>query len=82
MATHPLGQMLHVLAGSGLVQAEGEPVMAIRPGDTVMFAPEERHWHGATPGNTLVHLALQEADAHGAVVTWMEKVTDEEYGRQ
>jgi quercetin dioxygenase-like cupin family protein len=78
--THPVGQVLHVLTGSGLVQKEGERVQAIHPGDTVTIAPGERHWHGAAAGNTMVHLALQEADDTGATVKWMEKVTDAEYG--
>jgi len=80
--THPLGQVLHVLAGSGLVQSEGQPIREIHPGDTVMIPPGERHWHGATPENTMVHLALQEANAEGVQVVWMEKVTDAEYGVQ
>lgn len=77
--THPVGQVLHVLTGEGLVQAEGGPVQAIHPGDTIRFAPGERHWHGAAPQNTMVHLALQEADANGADVAWLEHVTDQEY---
>lgn len=77
--THPLGQVLHVLIGSGLVQKDGEPVREIHPGDTVTIEPGARHWHGAAPGNTMVHLALQEADAQGVAVAWMEKVTDGEY---
>lgn len=77
--THPLGQVLHVLSGSGLVQLEGGSVQHIHPGDTVMIAPDERHWHGAGPENTMVHLALQEADSEGHQVRWMEKVTDAEY---
>ena len=77
--THPLGQVLHVLTGSGLVQKEGEPVRAIHPGDTVIIAPGERHWHGAAANNTMVHLALQEADDSGATVKWLEHVTDAEY---
>ncbi len=77
--THPLGQTLHVLTGSGLVQLAGQPVREIHPGDTVMIAPQERHWHGAAAGNTMVHLALQEADAQGVDVVWLEPVTDEEY---
>ena len=32
---HPLGQVLHVLDGVGRVQAEGGPVVEVRPGDTV-----------------------------------------------
>ena len=80
--THPLGQVLHVLTGSGLVQLDGEPVRAIHPGDTVTIEPGARHWHGAAHGNTMVHLALQEADAQGVSAVWLEKVTDEEYGGQ
>ena len=76
--THPVGQVLHVLTGSGLVQLEGQPVRAIHPGDTVVIAPGERHWHGAGR-NTMVHLALQETDAHGVDVVWLEQVTDQEY---
>jgi quercetin dioxygenase-like cupin family protein len=77
--THPVGQVLHVLTGSGLVQLDGHPVREIRPGDTVMIAPNERHWHGAGPGNTMVHLALQETDAQGVDVAWLEQVTDQQY---
>jgi len=77
--THPVGQVLHVLAGCGRVQVEGEPAQAIQPGDTVIIPPHARHWHGAAPGHTMVHLAMQEADAQGVQVTWMEKVTDAEY---
>jgi quercetin dioxygenase-like cupin family protein len=77
--THPLGQVLHVLTGSGLVQKDGEAIREIHPGDTVMIEPGERHWHGAAPGNTMVHLAMQEVDDKGASVTWLEHVTDAEY---
>jgi quercetin dioxygenase-like cupin family protein len=79
--THPVGQTLHVLDGLGLVQLAGQPPQIIRPGDTVLIAPQERHWHGAAPGRTMTHLAMQEADDHGSDVVWMEHVTDEEYGQ-
>jgi quercetin dioxygenase-like cupin family protein len=77
--THPVGQTLHVLSGSGLVQLEGEPVREIHPGDTVIIAPNERHWHGAGPANSMVHLAIQEADAQGIDVVWLNEVTDRAY---
>jgi quercetin dioxygenase-like cupin family protein len=80
--THPVGQTLHVLTGSGLVQFDGGPIQPICPGDTVVIAPGERHWHGAAPNNTMVHLAMQEADDHGVEVVWLEHVTDEEYSPQ
>jgi quercetin dioxygenase-like cupin family protein len=77
--THPLGQTLHVLAGVGRVQTWGGPVNEIRAGDTVWIPPGEKHWHGAAPTTGMVHLAMQEA-SDGVYVTWMEHVTDEQYG--
>ena len=76
--THPLGQTLYVVHGIGHVQKEGEPVQVIRPGDTVYIPPNERHWHGATPTQGMVHIAIHEFDGEKHV-TWMEPVTDEEY---
>src|SRR5215467_11684638 len=78
--THPLGQVLHILSGIGRVQREGERVQTVQAGDTVIFAPGERHWHGAAPNHAMVHLAIQEADETGSPVTWLEHVTDAEYG--
>ena len=76
--THPLGQTLIVTAGCGLVQREGRPIEAIRPGDVVWFPPDEKHWHGASANTAMTHIAIQEA-LDGKSVTWMEKVMDEEY---
>ena len=77
--THPLGQTLHVLAGVGRVQLKGRPAQEIRPGDTVWIAPGEVHWHGAAPGQTMVHLAIHEANDSGVQVEWLDHVTDQEY---
>jgi quercetin dioxygenase-like cupin family protein len=79
--THPVGQTLHVLDGLGLVQTAGKAPQIIRPGDTVSIAPQERHWHGAAPGRTMTHLALQETDEHGSDVVWLEHVSDDEYSQ-
>ncbi len=76
--THPLGQTLVVLAGSGWAQREGGPVQPIFAGDVVWFAPAEKHWHGATPSNGMTHIAIQER-VDGKVVDWLEPVTDEQY---
>jgi quercetin dioxygenase-like cupin family protein len=78
--THPFGQTLIVTTGLGWVQREGSPVEEIRPGDVVWFAPDEKHWHGATPTTAMSHIAVQEK-LNGSPVTWMEHVTDEQYGR-
>ena len=29
----------------------------------------------------MAHVAMHEADEHGEVVTWLDHVTDDEYGR-
>lgn len=78
--THPLGQTLLVLSGLGLAQSWGGPVRVIRPGDTVWFAPGEKHWHGAAPANAMTHLAMQEA-LDGSAVTWLEHVSEDDYAR-
>jgi quercetin dioxygenase-like cupin family protein len=77
--THPRGQALHVLSGVGRVQLKGEPPREIHSGDSVWIEAGEVHWHGAAPGRTMVHLAIQEADETGSAVVWMEHVTDEDY---
>jgi len=77
--THPLGQVLIVTAGCGLVQRDGGPIAEIHPGDVVTFAPNEKHWHGATPTTAMTHIAIQEA-LDGTAVTWLEHVSDEHYG--
>ncbi len=76
--THPLGQTLIVTSGFGWAQREGEPVEEIRPGDIVWFPPNVKHWHGATATTAMTHIAIQEK-LNGSPVTWMEKVTDEQY---
>jgi quercetin dioxygenase-like cupin family protein len=77
--THPLGQTLYVVSGVGRVQTWGAPIREIRAGDVVWFAPGEKHWHGAGPTTAMAHIAMQEA-LDGTHVTWMEHVTDEQYG--
>jgi quercetin dioxygenase-like cupin family protein len=47
----------------------------------VFFEPGENHWHGAAATRFMAHVAMQQADADGNVVTWGEHVTDEEYGQ-
>jgi quercetin dioxygenase-like cupin family protein len=78
--SHPRGQTLYVTDGIGLVSYRGGEVVEIRPGDVVYIEPNEEHWHGATPDRFMAHVAMQEADAEGRVVTWFDHVTDEEYG--
>ncbi len=78
--THPFGQTLVVMTGCGWVQREGGAVEEIRPGDVVWFAPDEKHWHGASATTAMSHIAIQER-RDGSPVTWMEHVSDEQYRR-
>jgi quercetin dioxygenase-like cupin family protein len=78
--THPLGQTLIVTAGTGWVQQEGREKQEIKPGDVIWIPPGVKHWHGATATNGMTHIAIQE-QFDGKNVDWMEKVSDEQYGR-
>ena len=47
-------------------------------GRIIWIPPNEKHWHGAAPTTSMVHVAAQEA-LDGKHVTWMEHVSDEQY---
>jgi 4-carboxymuconolactone decarboxylase len=79
--THPAGQVLIVTAGAGRVQRWGGPVQEIRPGDVVWTPPGVKHWHGAAPATAMTHIALQDT-VNGKNVEWLEKVSDEQYGKE
>jgi quercetin dioxygenase-like cupin family protein len=78
--SHPFGQTLYVVAGTGRAQSWGGPIREIRAGDVVWFAPGEKHWHGAAPTTTMVHVAMQEAK-DGKYVDWQEYVSAEDYAK-
>jgi quercetin dioxygenase-like cupin family protein len=78
--SHPHGQTIFVTEGVGLCQREHGPIEVIRPGDRVFFEPDENHWHGAAPDRLMVHIAIQQSDEAGSVVTWGEHVSEEQYG--
>jgi quercetin dioxygenase-like cupin family protein len=72
--SHEGGQTLYVTDGGGLVQARGQHIMELAPGD-VVFAPDgEEHWHGAAPDRFMSHLSITEG-----APSWGEHVTDAEY---
>jgi quercetin dioxygenase-like cupin family protein len=76
---HPLGQTIYVTEGVGLAQRRGGPIEVIRPGDRVLFDPDEEHWHGAAPNRFMAHIALNEVDDEHRAANWGDRVTDEEY---
>lgn len=76
--THPAGQRLVVVSGTGLTQEWGKSVQEIRPGDVVICPPGVKHWHGASPTSEMRHLAIT-GTVDGKNVEWLEKVTDAQY---
>ena len=79
--SHAVGQTLHVLDGRGRIQARGDELLDIRPGDTIHTPPGEWHWHGAAPDHFMTHLTVYEAADDGGEAEWGDHVSDEEYLR-
>ena len=78
--THPTGQHLLVTHGVGRTQEWGGPIVEIRAGDHIWCPPGVKHWHGASPTTAMTHIALT-GTRDGQNAQWMEKVTDEQYGK-
>jgi quercetin dioxygenase-like cupin family protein len=78
--SHPAGQILIVTSGAGWVQEWNGQKREIKPGDVIWTPPGVKHWHGATATNGMSHMAIQES-VDGKNVEWMEKVSDEQYGK-
>ena len=74
--THPLGQTLYILSGTGLIGLRNKTPQLIKSGDTVWIPPGEEHWHGASATNSMTHIAIQEA-LNGSVAEWLEQVSDD-----
>lgn len=77
---HPGGQILLVTDGKGYYQEKGKPAKLIRKGDVVRIPPDTEHWHGASSGSSLTHIAISPKTDKGSVI-WQLPVTDEEYGQ-
>jgi 4-carboxymuconolactone decarboxylase len=77
--THPAGQTLIVIAGSGWIQEWSAPKREMKAGDVIWTPPGVKHWHGATATTSVTHIAIQE-NVNGKNVNWMEHVTDAQYG--
>ncbi|HXD72404.1 MAG TPA: cupin domain-containing protein [Vicinamibacterales bacterium] len=74
--SHDGPQWLFVIEGRIRVQTLGGPATEAVAGDAVLIQPGEKHWHGAAAGERGVHLAVNV----NAKTSWMEPVTDDEYG--
>lgn len=76
--THPGGQVLLCLSGTGWYQEWDKPAKALHPGDVVDIPKNVKHWHGATKDSWFEHIAITVRPDLG-VVAWMEAVSDADY---
>jgi quercetin dioxygenase-like cupin family protein len=67
---HTGPQWLFVVEGRIRAQTWGAAPVDLDTGDAVVFAPGEKHWHGAAPGGRGVHLAVNV----NATTEWLEPV--------
>lgn len=76
--SHPGGQILLCIRGTGYYQEKGKPIQLLNAGDVVGILPDVIHWHGASPDSEFEHIAIS-PQAHKGAVIWMEPVSDEDY---
>ena len=55
--THESEQVLVITEGEGIVATEDEELW-VSAGDVVTIPAGEKHWHGARPDTSMVHLAI------------------------
>jgi quercetin dioxygenase-like cupin family protein len=75
---HPSGQILIITDGVGYHQIKGRPRQTIKKGDVVQCPPNVEHWHGASADTGMQQMYVLPKTENG-IVTWLQKVTDEEY---
>ncbi|GAA4202901.1 cupin domain-containing protein [Pedobacter jeongneungensis] len=76
--THPSNQILIVKEGVCYYQEEGKPVQKFAAGEVINILPGIKHWHGASPDESMVHIAIN-INTDKGMVNWMEPVSDEQY---
>jgi quercetin dioxygenase-like cupin family protein len=72
--THAVAQVLQIVAGEGRVQSRDGTGSPLRAGDIVHIPAGEEHWHGASPGSYVLHLAVSIG-----TTDWLEPVSDNDY---
>ena len=74
------GQMLICIGGRGYYQEWGKDAVQLTPGKVINIPAEVKHWHGAAPDSWFSHLAIEVAGDETSN-EWLEKVSDEDYGK-
>ena len=76
--THPSGQILIITDGEGYHQIKGQPRQTLKKGDIVKCPPNVEHWQGASRQTGMLQMYILPKTEKG-IVTWLQKVTDEQY---
>jgi len=76
--THPKGQVLIVTEGYGFYQEKGKPAQTLKKGSVINIPENTEHWHGASAGSHLAHIAITNFLGEENAV-WLQPVTDSEY---
>ncbi len=74
---HPSGQILLVTGGVGYYQEQGSPKIILHKGDVVRCPPNVPHWHGASPDEEFIQIAV--TGRENGPTEWLREVTEEEY---
>jgi quercetin dioxygenase-like cupin family protein len=69
---HSFEQGLIIIEGKGIVATE-EAKHVVEPGDVVVIAPEEKHWHGGTNTTGMAHIAVNQ-DGQTTVLEPVEQI--------
>jgi quercetin dioxygenase-like cupin family protein len=77
--SHPGGQILLVIDGTGYYQEKGQPKIILRKGDVIKCPANVPHWHGASADRHFVQVAI--TNRHLGETVWLEAVTDEVYNK-
>ncbi|WP_206680720.1 cupin domain-containing protein [Hymenobacter polaris] len=76
--THPAGQILLVVEGTGHYQEKGQPLRLLHKGDVIKAPAGVEHWHGAALKSAMTHVAIN-PDLAAVPVIWGRAVTEAEY---
>ena len=77
--SHPNGQIIVALEGQGYYQEKGSPKVILRKGDVTKCPAHVPHWHGASPDQKFIQIAITGREKGETV--WLEPVTEEDYER-
>jgi quercetin dioxygenase-like cupin family protein len=73
--SHDKVQLIFVEQGRARTQKKDQPMKELGVGDSDYTMPNVVHWHGATPTDRLVQVAV----SFGGETKWLQKTTDAEY---